>query len=128
MSSQVDTLSAVVFSTLLKLSLLSYGIDEPESFLAAARGEMLTLRFEENSDRSILVAGVGNRASLSELLKKNTAVHRTEGQLEMFEDSAGEHGAALTDDFVVMGAPTDVRRYVELRRAASEQAMSSSRG
>ena len=120
-SSQVDTLSAVVFSTLLKSSLLSYGIDEPEGFLAAARGEMLTLRLEEDSERSILVAGVGNREGLRELLKRNQAVHRSEGQLETLEDSAGEHGAALTDEFVVMGAPADVRRYVEFRKAIAAQ-------
>ena len=32
-SSQVDALSAIVFSSLLKSALLSYGIDDPESFL-----------------------------------------------------------------------------------------------
>lgn len=120
-SSQVDALSAIVFSSLLKSSLLSYGIDDPEGFFTVVHGEILTLRLDDPADRSVLVATVKNAAALRELLMKNKPLHRaaSEEQAEMFEDREGEYGAALTNDIVVMGAPADVRRYVEFRKAGS---------
>lgn len=115
-SSQVDALSTIFFSSILKSALLSYGIDDPERFLVAVDGHLLTLRLDEDAERSILIAGVKDRPVLRELLKKNLLVNlRMSGEqnIEMFEDTAGEFAASLTDDFVVMGAPTDVRRYAE---------------
>ena len=120
-SSQVDALSAIVFSSLLKSSLLSYGIDDPEAFFTVIHGEILTLRLDETADRSVLVAAVENAAALRELLMKSKPVHRaaSDGQAEMFEDREGESSAALMNDIVVMGAPADVRRYVEFRHAGT---------
>jgi hypothetical protein len=115
-SSQVDALSAIVFSSLLKSALLSYGIDDPEAFLGAVDGELLTLRFDENAERSILIAHVRDRARLRELIVKKMSVdQRSAGgqESEIFEDSAGDFAANLTTELIVMGAPTDVRRYSE---------------
>jgi hypothetical protein len=121
-SSQVDALSTIVFSSLLKSALLSYGIDDPETFLGAVNGDLLTLRLDENADRSILVAGVRDRARLRELLIKKMRVNPRIGDeqhAEVFEDSAGDLAAGLSDELVVMGAPIDVRRYTESRATAS---------
>src|SRR6185295_19233717 len=73
-SSQVDALSAIVFSSLLKSTLLSYGIDDPESFLGAVEGELLTIRLDATEDRSMLIAGVHNRASLHQFLLRGISV------------------------------------------------------
>lgn len=117
-SSQVDVLSAIVFSSFLKSALLSYGIDDPETFLGAIAGELLTVRLDENAERAILIAGVRDRNTLHELLKKNMQPKRGDpaGRAETFEDSEGEFAASFIDDFIVIGSPTDVRSYVEARR------------
>lgn len=115
-ASQVDALSAIVFSSLLKSALLSYGIDDPETFLGAVKGALLTLRLDENGERSILVAGVRDRATMLELVKKKMAAKLSSDiarETETFEDSQGEFAVSFVNEFVVIGAPADVRRYVE---------------
>ena len=115
-SSQVDALSAIVFSSLLKSALLSYGIDDPETFLGAVKGELLTLRLDENGEHSILIAGVRDRATLLELVKKKMAAKLASDnakETETFEDSQGEFAVSFVNEFIVTGAPVDVRRYVD---------------
>lgn len=121
-SSQVDALSAIVFSSLLKSALLSYGIDDPETFLGAVNGEMLTVRLDDNAERSILIAGVRDRSTLYDFVKKNMPLNRRAAPAdrpETFEDSQGELAASFIDDFIVIGSPADVRRYTEARRLNS---------
>lgn len=119
-SSQVDALSAIVFSSLLKSALLSYGIDDPETFLGAVKGELLTLRLDENGEHVILIAGVRDRAAFLELVRKKMAAKFASDNAkgtEMFEDSQGEFAVSFVNEFVVTGAPVDVRRYVAAMQA-----------
>ncbi len=118
-ASQVDTLSGVVFSALLKSSLLSYGIDDPETFLATIGGEILTLRLDEAAERSLLIAGVRNQTALRELLRKTMKASHTEESWEEFEDLAGDISAGLSNDYVVIGSPSDVQRYATLRKSGA---------
>ena len=116
-SSQVDALSAMVFASLLKSALLSYGLADAESFLGAVDGEIFTLRLDENAERSLLIAGVRDRAALRQLLTKQMSTRaRRSGTapIEIFEEPTGEFAAALSDEFIVMGSSSDVRRYSEL--------------
>lgn len=118
-SAQVDALSAIVFSSLLKSALLSYGIDDPEKFLGAVNGELLTLRLDENSERALLIAVVQDRAALRVLVaKKMSAAPGSDNpqQPDTFEDSAGEFAASFIGDYVIVGAPSDVRRFGEKLR------------
>jgi hypothetical protein len=112
-SSQVDALSAIVFSTLLKATLQTYGIDDPEKFLGAVNGEVLTLRLDETAERALLIAGVKDRAVLRELIAKK--MHPTTGSkdAETFEDSAGDFAARFIDDYLVVGDPSDVQRFAD---------------
>ncbi len=122
-SSEVDVLSTIVFSSLLKSSLLSYGIDDPDSFLGAVKGELLTLRLDENAERSILIARVRDRAILRQLVTKKMGPNVRSGQmqqLEAFEDPQGEFAASFIDDFIVLGTAADVRRYTVDRQASTE--------
>jgi hypothetical protein len=118
-SSQVDMLSAIIFSSLLKSALLSYGIDDPEAFLTAVGGELLTLRLDENAERSIVIASVRNRATLRQMVTKKFGMKPTEtaGDSENFADSQGEFAASFVNDLVVIGAQPDVRRFAETIRA-----------
>jgi len=115
-SSQVDALSTIAFATLLKSSLLSYGIEDPDAFLTAVGGELFTIRLDESAERSLLVAGVRNRAVLQESILPKLRPKTSRGnEQEILEDSQGEFAAAFINDFVVLGNPPDVRRYVSGR-------------
>ncbi|MGH9875880.1 MAG: hypothetical protein ACRD9S_25795 [Pyrinomonadaceae bacterium] len=112
-ASQVDALSAIVFSTLLKSALRSYGIDDPEAFLGAVDGDLVTIRLDETGQRSMLIADVLDRAALRQLITKQMSVNpRSPSQTaEIFEESTGEFAASLSDEFIAIGSPADVRRY-----------------
>ncbi|MDQ2974719.1 MAG: hypothetical protein M3R69_04800 [Acidobacteriota bacterium] len=126
-ASQLDVLSALLFSSLLKASLVPYGIDDPDKFLGAATAELVTLRLDQG-ERSMLVAGVRNRESMRELVrKKMTTNSRKVGasEIEIFEDTQNEMAAAFVEDFVVMGSTIDVRRFIET--AKTKAALSAER-
>jgi len=122
-SSEVDALSTIIFSSLLKSSLLSYGIDDPDSFLGAVNGELLTLRLDENAERSILIARVRDRATLRQLVTKKIGPNvRSDHmqKMEAFEDPQGEFAASFIDDLIVLGTAADVRSYIVDRQASTE--------
>ncbi len=121
-SSQVDALSTVVFSSLLKSSLISYGIADPESFLAAVDPTLLTMRLDEIDERSLLIARVRDYAGLRALIVKNMSAkpEASRDHNEVFEDGNGELAAQLTNEFVVLGSPDDVRQYTQ-RRASDDE-------
>lgn len=119
-SSQVDALSAIVFSALLKSSLLSFGINDPEAFLGEVKGELLTVRLDENAERAILIGQTKDRARLRDLVTKKMGLIPRNGQTEQaktFEDSRGEFAATFISDFIVLGTLEDVRRYAAIRES-----------
>jgi hypothetical protein len=122
-SSEVDALSSVVFSALLKSSLFSYGIDDPDSFLEAVSGELLTVRLDESGERSILIARVRDRATLRQLVMrkmKRGARNENVDQRETFEDPQGEFAASFISDFIVLGYPAEIRRYAANMQSDTE--------
>ena len=115
-SSQMDVLSAIVFSSLLKSALLSYGIAEPEKFLGAVNGDLLTLRLDQNGERTMVIAGVRDRESLRQLVKERIGPNSRSDPVadaEILEDAKRSLAVSLSTDFIVLGAPSDVRRYSE---------------
>jgi hypothetical protein len=113
-ASQLDVLAAILFSSLLKAALVPYGIDDPEKFLGAATADLVTLRLDQE-ERSVLIAGIHDRESMHELVRKKMASSRKvgAGEIEIFEDTQNEMAAAFVEDFVVMGSTIDVRRFIE---------------
>ncbi|MCA1605145.1 MAG: hypothetical protein LC775_06670, partial [Acidobacteria bacterium] len=114
-SSQVDALSTILFSTLLKSSLLSYGINDPESFLAAVDGELLTMRLDENAERSIIIGGVQDRIRMRDVITKGmglTSRDSPTAHAEIFGDSQDEFAATFIRDLIVVGSAAEVRRFV----------------
>jgi hypothetical protein len=115
-SSKMDVLSSVVFASLLKSALFSYGIDEPEAFLGAVNGEILTLRLGQSGERTMMIAGVRDEEALLRIVKNRLAVNLrsdSSGDAKIIEDSKGTLAASVNKEFIVLGAPSDVRRYVE---------------
>jgi hypothetical protein len=129
-SSEVDAFSTIVFSSLLKSSILSYGIDDPDSFLRALNGELLTVRLDENAQRSILIAHVLDRATLQQLLMKKMVPHPRNDYVEKgetFEDPQGEFAASFINDFIVLGTAVDVHRYAAGRLANTNTELNGKR-
>jgi len=125
-SSQLDALSSIVFTSLLNSSLGPYGIDDPEAFLAAVNSEVVTLRLNQDTERSLLIARVADKAKLRELLFKtlrSKSATDQSRQLELLEDLQGEFAGSFVGEFIVMGSPADVRKYSE--RLATGGAQSS---
>ncbi|HEV7747022.1 MAG TPA: hypothetical protein VGO56_18640 [Pyrinomonadaceae bacterium] len=114
-SSQVDSLSAIVFSSLLKSALLAYGIDDADTFLKAVDGELLTLRLDETAERSVLIASVHDRVAVRQLIAKQMSQRTSSASTETFEDATGEFAASLSDEYIVIGSPADVRRYSAMK-------------
>ena len=113
-SSNVDALSALVFSSLLKSSLLSYGIHEPEGFPKSVAGEILTLRLDRDGEHTLLIAGIKDREALRSLIAKSMKIQAgTREGVELFADAEGEMGASVHKDVVILGTLSDVRLYSE---------------
>jgi hypothetical protein len=115
-SSQMDVLSSVVFASLLKSALFSYGIDEPEAFLGTVRGELLTLRLDQSGERTMLISGVRNEETLRTIVKNRLGLNLRSDRadnVEILEDSKGTLAVILNKDFVLLGSPPDVRRYLD---------------
>ncbi len=112
-AANTDALSAVVFSSLLKASLLSYGITEPEAFLKNVSGDILTLRLDQNGDQTLLVAKTTDVAAVRAVILKNMKVESNSKPTgaESFADADGVMGAAIVGDIVVMGLIDAVRGY-----------------
>lgn len=116
-SSQVDALSAVFFTSLFNSSLSSYGINEPESFLSTVGTEIITFRIDPNADRSLLLARVNDETKLRELLGKTMRIRAAPAQvkqIEMLEDDEREFGASFVNGFIVIGSPPDVLKYAQI--------------
>lgn len=115
-SSQMDALSSIVFTSLLNSALGSYGIDDPEAFLAAVNSEAVTLRSSQDTERSLLIARVADKARLRELLLKTMRAKLAPDQsrpFELFEDLQGQFAGSFVGEFIVFGSPPEVRKHSE---------------
>lgn len=123
-AANTDALSAVVFSSLLKSALLSYGLAEPEAFLQTVTGDIVTLRLDANGDQTLLVAGVKNREALRALVLKNMKpeANQNSNGAEFFVNEEGDIAAAMINDVVIMGTAVAVRQYSEtlIRQGATQ--------
>ncbi len=112
-SSQVDTLSAVLFSSVFKSAFLPYGIKEPEKFLSLVGPELITLRETENAERAILIAQVRNEQELRTLLtagdSKNSWVNT-----EPIEIPGTRSTFSFLNGYLILGTKDDVRHLMEM--------------
>ncbi len=109
-SAQLDTLSAIVFTSVFKAALTSYGIEEPEKFLRAVGPEILTARLRRDSERSVLIAPIRDEAALREILRGQFGP-----QAQSFPDSqlveipGKEIGVAFVKGNVILGPAWEVK-------------------
>jgi hypothetical protein len=112
-SSQLDALGAFIVTGGFKAALVPYGIDEPDSFLGAIKPEVLTVRLDSNSDRSLVIARIRDRDALQQFVARRFgSAMRTEqiaaDQLLLSPD--GQAAASFHGDYFLLGTPDDIRR------------------
>ena len=113
LSSQVDALSAIVLTTWFRALLVPYGIDEPDSFLKAIKPEILTVRFEANSERALVIAGIADTGAMHRFVSRRFGSNpRTErvGDIEFVSSPDERDAASFAGDYFLLGSPEDVRR------------------
>jgi hypothetical protein len=120
-ASQVDALSAIFFSSLLKSALLPYGINEPDKFLSLVDGPVITARLDPETVSSMLIARMRDETAMRELLIGGMGFRLIEGKQnnELFSNSETEFVARFVNGFIAIGSPPDVARYVEKATSAS---------
>ena len=106
LSSQLDTLSAVLVTSVLKSGLTPYGIDDPDQFLRLVGPEILTLRLKANEASSVLIAQVRDEAALRALFKNRAP---------RLPDDGGELTVQYESGYVLMGSPEDVQRCAQAK-------------
>lgn len=112
-SSQVDALSAIFFSSLLRSALISYGISDPEKFLSLVDSPVLTLRMEPESP--MLIAKIRDQTAMRELLTNGLGFQLIDPKpnVEAFKNPEDEFTARFVSGFVVIGSEPEVDRYAE---------------
>jgi hypothetical protein len=126
-SSQVDALSAILFSSLLKSALLPYGINEPDKFLNLVDRPVLTARLDSDPPGSLLIARVRDQSGMRELLLKVMGFHIIEAKpnAETFISAEGDFAASFVNNFVVIGPQPEVAGYIEKAISASPELSST---
>lgn len=123
-SSQLDTLSAVVFSSLLRAAISTYGIEEPEKFLELVGPELVTVRRTQSSGQSVLIAQIRDEKALRKVLNssKGQDLGNQLVNSEVGKTPARRFAFVFTSNYLVLGMPDDVRSCIQ---AANDQNQSS---
>lgn len=118
-SSQLDALGAVSVSILLKAALQPYGIEEPESFLAAIGPEIVTASLEDRGSSTVTIVEVKDEKALRAFIYKHLGpkpkIERI-GDAELLISRNEERGAAsFVEGLLLMGSEANVRACLESR-------------
>jgi hypothetical protein len=114
-SSQLDVVSAVVFTTAFRALLAPYGIDDPENFLKAVKPDLLSVRLEQ-SERALIIAGVASPDGLRQFVSRSFgpgARSEKVGDVELTISPDEEFAAAFMGDYFMLGSPEHVRRCLD---------------
>jgi hypothetical protein len=120
-SFKLDALPAVLFGSLLRSSLLVYGIDDPKEALSALSPPLLTMKPATGVEGSVLVARVSDEARLRRALQQprvdGTPPQILDG-LQADPDPAKEFAAVFADGYVLLGKTENMRSCLaELRKS-----------
>lgn len=116
LSSQLDTLSAMVVTSLLKSALTPYGIEDPATFLNLIGPELSTVRLTAEAEHSTLVAQVRDEASLRKLLLGSDGRNLKPSSVAGFEltEIPGKNIAvSFLKGRVLIGPPSDLQLYLQ---------------
>lgn len=119
LSSHLDTLSAILFTSFLKSALLPYGIEDPGTFLRVVGPELITARFKQDRERAILIAQIRDEPALRSILNKtiDRSAQKDElGKTERPAISDVRSTVNFVNGYVLIGSAEDVRRWSQVLR------------
>jgi hypothetical protein len=128
-SSHLDVLSAILFTTKFREVLIPYGIDQPENFLKGIKPEILTVRIGPRTERAVVIARIANPEVVHSFVTRRFGLkpHVEKVGDDQFVLSPDEgFAASFVGDYFLLGAPDDVRRCLSAR-AVHNVIISSSR-
>jgi hypothetical protein len=109
-SSKVAALPAVLFGSILKSGLMSYGITQPSEVLNTLEPPVITFRPSEKTDNSVLIAKVKDKLAFKTLMDqsfKDGSGQILEG-LQAEPSSGKEFCAVLSENYVILGKTDSV--------------------
>jgi hypothetical protein len=120
-ASKVGALPAVLFGTILKSGLMSYGISQPAELLETLEAPIVTFRPSDKTESSVLVARLKDKESFRKLMDQ--AFKATSGQiiegLEREPAAEKEFTALFNDQYVIVGKTDGVKEcLISLRSHA----------
>ena len=121
-SYKLDAVSAVMFASLLRVSLTVYGIEKPNEVLPLLRSPLATMRARADAVSSVLVARTTDTLQLQQALRNQFA-----GQIQILEDpkndpkSDSEFVAVLVPGYVAIGKTASVKIWLEEIRGQNGQ-------
>jgi hypothetical protein len=127
-ASQVDALSAIFFSSLLKSALLPYGISEPDKFLNLVNGPVITSRLDPETAGSIFIARMRDETLMRDFLIGEMGFQLRDTKLgsPIFSSPESEFVAGFVNGYIAIGSAPDVARYVDKMVSASPDQSSAS--
>jgi len=111
-SSKLDTLSAVIFATILRSALSGYGITNPQELLTSVSPPLVTLRPETGAEGSILIARIRDREKLQHTLAQLFSGGRGQVIEGVQSDPQKEFAAVIVGNYVLVGKSENVRRCI----------------
>jgi hypothetical protein len=116
-TSQFDTLAAILVGRLLETALKPYGIEEPDSFLRAIGSEFVTARLDDTGGSTVTIVEVRNEQTLRDFVSKRLGAKprsETIGDNQMLVSNNEKHDAAsFVGDHLILGSEENVRRCLQ---------------
>lgn len=116
-TSQLDTLTAILIGRLLDAALKPYGIEEPDAFLRAIGPEIVTARLDDSGSRTVTIVEVRDEKALRDFVSKRLgAKPRSEsvGDAVLLVSNNEKHDAAsFVRNHLILGTDETVRRCLE---------------
>jgi hypothetical protein len=120
-SSQADTLGAVLLTRLLDASLKPYGIEEPDNFLRSIGPEIVTARLDDSGSSTVTIVEVLDEKTLNDFVNRRAGAKpavETIGEAKLLISNNEKHDASsFVGGHLLMGTAENVRRCLEARKA-----------
>ena len=112
-SFKLDAVSAVVFGSILRSALASYGIDNPSEILPALGSPVATMRPQATDETSVLIARTPDASRIRQILEKQAGnnIQILEGR-QHTPDSNREFAAVFDEGCVVIGRSNTVSSWI----------------
>jgi hypothetical protein len=109
---KLDTVSSVIFGSLLRSGLSVYGVDDPKALLASVKSPVLTFKPSGFNDGSVMLARITDETKLRTTLDSETFKERNGQILNGIETDPSdkfEFTAVIVDGYLLVGKTENVR-------------------